>query len=180
MMLMLMPMFTSVWKINGEDEIGVALRDEAESALGAVEEPATGELPGANRHARLYDMVTGPQGVGLGVEENGEPFLLVILESCLGQDAAEHGGANTVDGQAIQVPHQGECREAAGEDAREVADPRTGEEGGPEPDGDNHECGPEVRLGKNQGHRNSRDEQRHEQDREMCGPVSTPAKIGGE
>jgi cytochrome c peroxidase len=59
---------TPLFSQNGEDEISVVLRNEAELALGSFEKSFSPELSRTNSYLRLNYVVPGPERISAGIE----------------------------------------------------------------------------------------------------------------
>ena len=123
-------------RVDGEDEVGSTLRNEAERALEAVQPAVAGEPTGADRDPRLEQVVAGAERVAHWVQEDLQALLLVPVED-VWQD---RGGSHHQRRQRRQVEAGGAAQDQHPHQHR----------------GEYHR-GAEVGLEQDQNHRRSRE-----------------------
>ena len=104
---------------GAEDEIGVLLRDKPQFGEGALHQAGAPDLPRADAHGALQQVVAAAEGILGGIKKQGEPGSLVGAQAVLpepgGGDCEDplHGKAyrqgHPLPGQALpcQPAHQG-------------------------------------------------------------------------
>ena len=70
-----------------KDEIGMALGQEFQLGLGAIEPALAKQTTGADGNLGLDDVVTGPQRIGLRIQKGQHPLSLVVVH----QEEPEYG-----------------------------------------------------------------------------------------
>ena len=118
---------------HSEDEVGVPLREELELGLGRL--VAAADLAaGSNRDDALIDLIARSAGSSLGLQEAGQPVLLVV----------HAGSAPPAAGATTRAKRDGDRRQTA--DRREVRPAHPGEEENRECDDHEHDSRAEVGL----------------------------------
>src|SRR5581483_12086388 len=88
---------------GGEDEVGVALRQEGEAALGPPEEPLPPQLAGADGDLGLDHVPGAAERIARGVDVDEQPLALVVAqEEPEGRQGPEPGA-----GQDAEIPPAG-------------------------------------------------------------------------
>ena len=76
-----------------EDEVGVALGDELEVRLGAVQPALAGQAAGAHRDGRLDDVIARAERVLGRVEQREDALALVVVQHAPEREQARRGRA---------------------------------------------------------------------------------------
>ena len=64
---------------DGKNKVGMTFRNESPLTLVAFAQSGAGDTAGANRDQTLQDVIAGSPRVGIGIDETGQSFLLVLF-----------------------------------------------------------------------------------------------------